>query len=353
MTLQATFLLLLSLFVASLAMTRLVLVMAPRFGLLDVPGGRSSHQRPVPRGGGLAIVLVYCFFLCGLSLAGALALTDLGMLLLSVPIAVVGLVDDWRSLGYRRRIFTQLLMAVAVFSLLRDLPPLHLGGLNLDLGILAWLVVPLAMTWLCNLYNFMDGIDGLAAAQCCFVAAGAAWLIAEQSTLLSLLTLGLFVTAAGFLVWNWSPARVFMGDVGSTWLGFVFGVLILISLREQTLTIWVWFLLLSVFIVDTAWTLGVRLARGCRPYEAHNSHAYQIAARRFGHPRVVLAIMLINVLYVMPLAWLAENHPQYGVYVAISGIVPFIVLCWRMGAGMDGDRCPDAVRRGASEQGNE
>jgi Fuc2NAc and GlcNAc transferase len=265
----------------------------------------------------------------------------------------VGLADDRHSLGYRWRIFSQLLMAIAVFSLLRELPPLYVGGLNLELGVLAWLVVPLAMVWLCNLYNFMDGIDGLAAAQCCFVAAGASWLIGEQSAVLSLLTLGLFVTAAGFLVWNWSPARIFMGDVGSTWLGFVFGVLILINLREQTLTIWVWFLLLSVFIVDTAWTLGARLVRGCRPYEAHNSHAYQIAARRFGHAPVVLVIMAINVFYVMPLAWLAESHPRYGAFLAISGIVPFIVLCWRMGAGMAKNRYPDAMNRGPSGQGTE
>lgn len=353
MSLQTTFLLLLTLFTASLVITRLVLVMAPRFGLVDMPGERSSHDRPVPRGGGLAMVLVYSVFVCWLALTGALALTDLTMLLLSLPIAVVGLVDDWRSLGYRHRILTQLLMAVAVYALLRELPPLYVGGMNLELGMLAWLVVPLAMTWLCNLYNFMDGIDGLAAAQCCFVAAGAAWLIGEQSALLSLLTLALFVTAAGFLVWNWSPARVFMGDVGSTWLGFVFGVLILINLREQTLTIWVWFLLLSVFIVDTGWTLGVRLTRGLRPHEAHNSHAYQIAARRFGHAPVVLAIMAINVLYVMPLAWLAENHPHYGVYLAISGIVPFIVLCWRIGAGTDRNRWSGAASRRASGQGNE
>lgn len=337
MPLLVTFLLLLSLFTASLVMTRLVLLAAPRFGLVDMPGARSSHDRPVPRGGGLAMVLVFSVFACWLGFSGALPLTDLVMLLLSLPIAVVGLVDDWRSLGYRRRIFTQLLMAVAVYSLLRELPPLFMGGLNLELGLWAWLVVPLAITWLCNLYNFMDGIDGLAAAQCCFVAGGAAWLIGEQSALLSLLTLGLFVTAAGFLVWNWAPARVFMGDVGSTWLGFVFGVLILISLREQILTIWVWFLLLSVFIVDTAWTLAVRLVRGCRPYEAHRSHAYQIAARRFGHASVVLAIMTINVVYIMPLAWIAEYYPHYGVYLAISGIVPFIVLCWRTGAGTDGD----------------
>ncbi|MEX1196940.1 MAG: glycosyltransferase family 4 protein [Pseudohongiellaceae bacterium] len=338
MSLQNTFLLLLTLFVASLLLTRLVLLFAPRFGLVDMPGERSSHGRPVPRGGGLAVVLVCNGFFCWLALTGALALTDLVMLLLSLPIAMVGLVDDWRSLGHRWRVVAQLLMAVAVFALLRELPPLHVGGANLDLGILAWLVVPLAISWLCNLYNFMDGIDGLAAAQCCFVAAGAAWLIGEQSESLSLLILGLFVTSAGFLVWNWSPARVFMGDVGSTWLGFVFGVLILITVREQILTIWVWFLLLSVFIADTGWTLGVRLVRGCRPYEAHSSHAYQIAARRFGHAPVVLAIMAINLLYVMPLAWWAESHPHYGVYLAFSGIVPLIVLCWRLGAGTDRNR---------------
>jgi len=296
---------------------------------------------------------VYSGFLAWMHLTGTLSAIDLAMVLLAVPVAAIGLADDLRPLGYRRRIVTQLLMAMAVYALLRELPPLYIGGQNLQLGLWAWLLVPLAMTWLCNLYNFMDGIDGLAAAQCCFVAAGAAWLTGDQSALHAQLHLALFATTAGFLVWNWSPARIFMGDVGSTWLGFILGVLILFSLRDQVLTIWVWFLLLSVFIADTAWTLGARLVRGHLPYESHNTHAYQIAARRFGHGRVVTAILLVDFVYVLPLAWLAENRPHYGVYLAISGIVPFIVFCWRIGAGMGAERHPHADGRGVSGQGHE
>lgn len=352
MSLQSTFLLLLALFVTSLLMTRLVLEGARRFGLMDVPGIRSAHNQPVPSGGGLVIVLVYSGFLGWMALSGELPVSDLMMALMALPVAAIGLLDDFRSLGYRHRIITQMLMAVAVYSLLRELPPLYIGGKYLQLGLWTWVLVPLAMTWLCNLYNFMDGIDGLAAAQCCFVTAGAAWLVGGQSALHVLLYLSLSVTAAGFLVWNWSPARVFMGDVGSTWLGFMLGILILFSLRDQVLTIWVWFLLLSVFIVDTAWTLGARLTRGHLPYESHNTHAYQIAARRFGHARVVLGVLLINCLYVLPLAWMAENYPHYGVYLAISGIVPFIVFCWRTGAGRKTERFRETDQR-VPEQGNE
>ena len=336
----------------SVLATRAVIALAPAVGLVDVPEARSAHFHPVPRGGGLAITTVFTAFLCLAAINGNLAGADLYLLLTALPIAVVGLVDDWRSLGYRRRIITQLLMAGLVFTQLRELPPLYMGGINLQLGVLAWLLVPLAMTWLCNLYNFMDGIDGLAAAQAIFVTTAAAWLAQEQSSGLAALCLALAAATAGFLVWNWSPARVFMGDVGSTWLGFTFGVLILISLRDPVLTIWVWFLLLSPFIVDTGWTLGVRLARGHPPYEPHSTHAYQHAARRWGHRRVVLAIMAANLLYVLPLAWLAEYYPHYGVYIAISGIVPFIAICWRLGAGVGAARPAGSVPRRQGDQEN-
>ncbi|MGM0632977.1 MAG: MraY family glycosyltransferase [Pseudomonadota bacterium] len=353
MSMDYTFLVLSSLFAASLLVTRLVLSAAPAMGLVDVPGPRSAHRQPIPRGGGLSLVLIFTGFTVLLGFSGTLLPTDLYLFLLAVPVAFVGFLDDRRPLSHRWRIAMQLLMALAVYSLLRELPPLYLGGINVQLGLWAWLLVPLAMTWLCNLYNFMDGIDGLAAAECCFVAAASAWLTGSQSPLHATLGLALFVIAAGFLVWNWSPARIFMGDVGSTWLGFVFGVLILMSLRDQVLTIWVWFLLLSVFIVDTGWTLAVRLARGHAPYEAHNTHAYQILARRFGHARVVAGIMTVNVLYVMPLAWLAEKSPEYGVFLAISGIVPFMAICWRVGAGDRAARDRNRADQSASDQGSE
>lgn len=337
---------------ASVLATRGMIALAPALGLVDVPEARSAHFRPVPHGGGVAITAVFTTFLFIAAFNGDLTRQDLLLLLSALPIALVGLVDDWRSLGYRRRIVTQLLMAVLVFTQLGELPELYMGGVNLQLGILAWLLVPLAMTWLCNLYNFMDGIDGLAASQAIFVTLAAAWLAQGQSPGLALLCLALAAATAGFLVWNWSPARVFMGDVGSTWLGFTFGILILISLRDQILTIWVWFLLLSPFIVDTGWTLGVRLARGHPPYEPHSTHAYQHAARRWGHRRVVAVVMTINLLYVVPLAWLAEYHPHFGVYIAISGIVPFIAICWRLGAGIGTARPAGSVSRRRGDQEN-
>ncbi|MBT3522825.1 MAG: glycosyl transferase family 4, partial [Gammaproteobacteria bacterium] len=135
-------------------------------------------------------------------------------------------------------------------------------------------------------------------------------------------------------LWNWSPASLFMGDAGSGFIGFALGLLALESLVTQRMAVWSWVLLLGVFIADTAVTLLVRIIRGERWYEGHSQHAYQILSRRLNsHPRVVGGVILINICWLLPLAWVAGILPHYGVLFATIGLAPLLLGCYRLGAG--------------------
>ena len=325
---------LLAVFLLSTTLTWCVSRWGVALQLLDVPEARSAHQGITPRGGGLAIVLAFYLYSLLLLQQGLLDQTAFAVLSLAMPIALLGFIDDWRSLSHRHRLLVQALTALLVTALLGSMPPIQLGAFGFDPGWLRWVLLPLALIWLCNLYNFMDGIDALAATQCIFVAAAAAWFLMPVDPGLAWSSLALAVAAAGFLVWNRPLARVFMGDVGSTWIGFLFGLLILLSHYREVMSLWSWLLLLAVFVVDATVTLLRRMLRGDSAARAHSTHAYQHAARRLGgHGPVVFVVLLLNILYLLPLARLAHTHPEYGVLLAISGIVPLIVLAWFCGAG--------------------
>ncbi len=326
--------LIVSLLPLSALLTWLIRQWAVHLRLLDHPSDRSAHQSPVPRGGGAAIVAVFTVYGVCLYAAGAMTLTIALMLAGTLPVALVGLIDDLYTLDFRWRIVVQIAAAYWIVCWLEQWPVLTLPGLAFDPGMLWWLLLPLALVWLGNLYNFMDGIDGLAAMQGCFVLLASLALQWQTAGSANLLAAGLLASTAGFLVWNLPPARIFLGDVGSTWLGFVLGVLALLAITDGTLSVWSWLLLMGVFLVDATVTLLRRMLRGYRWHEAHSSHAYQHLTRRWvSHGRVVAAIMAINLLWLLPLAWLAQTFPRYGVLPALSGIVPLICLAHWLGAG--------------------
>lgn len=181
----------------------------------------------------------------------------------------------------------------------------------------------------------MDGIDGIAGVEAVTVAAGAALLlwVRGDAAMAGVLVL-LAAAVLGFLAWNWPPARIFMGDVGSAYLGFVLGVMALATSAEGPLNLWVWLILLAVFITDATVTLLRRLLRGERWYEAHRTHAYQHAARRFGsHRKVTLAVGALNVLWLLPLAGVACALPGYGWWLAVVAYLPLLLLAVKFGAG--------------------
>ncbi len=282
----------------TLVATALVTGVATRYsryaGLLDEPGERRSHESPVPRGGGIAMIvcllsaLLICRHYGWIDIP--LFLTWLSPLLM---VAVVGWWDDHTPLSAKFRIFIQLfavLTALAGFSSV------------FELNSTTALVFLIGAIWLLNLFNFMDGSHGLAAGQGIFAGIVFAWLLHDAEQYDAALT-ALLITAvcAGFLPWNFPKPRVFMGDVASGPLGLAFAILGIWSILSESLTAAVIVLVLSTFIIDASLTLLNRMYRRQRWYTAHTEHAYQrLIALGCGHTETFLWYQSVNVLVVLP-----------------------------------------------------
>ena len=336
------------LFIVSLSSFALVAVLSagvirygPRFGLLDTPVARSAHVAPKPLGGGAALAAPY--FLCVIWFVASAAISESALAYLGcLFIVVLGFSDDRWQLSSKVRLPVQFIVSLAAVRAI-GVDSVDFGFFSLSEPLTLSLLAVLSLVWLCNLTNFMDGIDGIAASQllvtslsCVVLLVGldaAAGESGEHDVVLTLLVV-LAASAAGFLLWNWSPASLFMGDAGSGFIGFALGLLALESLVTQRMSVWSWVLLLCVFIADTAVTLLVRIIRGERWYEVHSQHAYQILSRRLNsHPRVVGGVILINICWLLPLAWVAGILPHYGVLFATIGLAPLLLGCYRLGAG--------------------
>ena len=336
------------LFIVSLSSFALVAVLSagvirygPRFGLLDTPVARSAHVAPKPLGGGAALAAPY--FLCVIWFVASAAISESALAYLGcLFIVVLGFSDDRWQLSSKVRLPVQFIVSLAAVRAI-GVDSVDFGFFSLSEPFTLSLLAVLSLVWLCNLTNFMDGIDGIAASQllvtslsCVVLLVGldaAAGESGEHDVVLTL-SVVLAASAAGFLLWNWSPASLFMGDAGSGFIGFALGLLALESLVTQRMSVWSWVLLLGVFIADTAVTLLVRIIRGERWYEGHSQHAYQILSRRLNsHPRVVGGVILINICWLLPLAWVAGILPHYGVLFATIGLAPLLLGCYRLGAG--------------------
>ena len=304
--------------------------------ILDIPNGRSSHSNPTPRGGGLAIVATTLIFLLGyatvshsLSLFSLLTYTA-GALL----IAAISWLDDLGSLPSRTRLITHTvgaILAIWVYGfwerIVFPLPFFEQFSLN-------WLGLPFTFLWivgLTNAYNFMDGIDGLAGGQA--VLTGLTWaIIGGLSNQPFLTALGLFIAASslGFLFHNWPPARIFMGDVGSAFLGYTFALLPLmlkhLSPEDQGKSFLIGFLPLWPFIFDTTYTFLHRLRKGENVFMPHRSHLYQrLVIVGHSHRSVTLLYLGLALLgSFLAFAWFLQLK---GSAIAITLGLPLICFC--------------------------
>jgi glycosyltransferase WbpL len=343
---------------ATLLLTGLVRRYALARSLIDRPNERSSHTRPTPRGGGLAIVVVVLtgvasLFAAGLLPAGlATALAGGGLL-----VAAVGFLDDRGGLPAAVRFAVHLIAAAWGVFYLHGMPQLSLGASAVHLGWGGAVLALLGTVWAVNFYNFMDGIDGLAAGEALVVGLAGAVLLAPLNRSLAAVSLLTGAAAAGFLPWNWQPARIFMGDVGSGFLGFVFGILALASEKAGALPALIWILLLGVFFADATVTLMRRMFRKERWYAAHRSHAYQRAIESgYSHSRVTLVILLMD-LGLVALAWIAVRQPSSLVFMLVLGgtalaVCYVIVERRRPMLGAEPSSSPPSEARANSRSGN-
>ena len=292
----------------SYLVTWLYLRYALKKQLLDVPNSRSSHSAPTPSAGGVGFVITLCFGLPVLWASGLLDSAQLQLYLPLLSLALVGYLDDRHQLPILWRLAAQLVVVVIVLAQI-DLS----GFFAIENPLLQKLLYPIAglyLLWLVNLFNFMDGIDGIASVQLLSVLAGAMILIAisvpsyEYSGIyIHILLLG---GVAGFLLLNWAPAKIFMGDTGSLLLGAWIGLASLETVQREWISLYSWLILMGVFITDASYTLLARLIAGESFYQAHCSHAYQRASRVYGHKFVVMAILAINLIWLFPLVILLE-----------------------------------------------
>ena len=280
--------------VVAAAVAWLVARNASRIGLLDIPNARSSHAVATPRGGGIGVVAGVAAGMLVFIAAGRRVGLDLGILLAgTVAMAILGALDDRRSIPVRYRLAFQLAIAVVVVTLIGGVDRFPLPP-PFDIP-LSWLASPLAVAWLVtvtNFYNFMDGLDGLAGGQAvasCAGVATAAW--ATGAVELAML---LAAASLGFLILNRPPARIFLGDVGSTSLGFaIAGLPLLAPAGDRAMALFAVAIGLSLFLLDPLETLVRLLLQGGRVGAAHRAHSYQALAPSRERHRTVAAALVI------------------------------------------------------------
>jgi Fuc2NAc and GlcNAc transferase len=321
-------------FLFSLSLTWLTRLYAIKKNILDIPNQRSSHQVPTPRGGGLAIVVSFLVALCGMYWAGYVAISLFYALLGGgIAIAAIGYADDVFTVSSRYRALTHILAAVWAVYWLHGFPTLDVGTWQFTLNKMGAVMAVIGIVWCINFYNFMDGIDGLAGAEGVLIAvASSLAVVLAHNTNVACLLLFFAASIAGFTTLNWPPAKIFMGDIGSGFIGFVFGVMA-ISTSHGLLNMSFWLIIMAVFICDATFTLILRAAQGKRWYAAHREHAYQhLTALGATHKQVTLGITLLNLLVLLPLALLTQHFPALGAgllgAVTLSLLIAWITIKW-------------------------
>lgn len=329
----------------SLAFTGAALAYANRRGLLDQPGKRRSHTQPTPRGGGIGIVAAtllagvaaWCLLERPLSWMQPAALA---VALLAV--ALIGWCDDHAPLPVMPR-----LLVHAGAALLVGLAALAPRAMH-DPRIW-WLLPPLVpvLVGFINAHNFMDGIDGILGQQGSFVMLGLGLLAAWQGNAgVAALAFAAAAGCLGFLVFNWPPAKIFMGDVGSGALGLAIGAVAALVVQRNPGMIWACVILPSAFLVDSGLTLARRMLAGQRWYTPHRQHLYQWLVRiKWSHARADVAYMIWNLVVVAPLAWLAASQPAHGIgYFALA--YALTAITWVAGKRA----CLACIRRNATRE---
>ena len=321
----------------ALLMTRRFRELALSHEIMDVPNERSSHVVATPRGGGVAIAAVVTLGSVILVLSNRVEPVPYGLMVAAgLAVAGIGFLDDSRGLSRWPRIAVQACAAAAMLAGVATAGTLTVPVFG-DGRLLAWPVALLALLWLVNLFNFMDGIDGLAGTEAVFVSLGMVTCLQvvgpgpSGASLLGALVAG---ATSGFLVLNWPPARIFMGDAGSAFLGLVLGALSIIAHFETGISLWVPTILLGAFVTDATVTLLRRMILGERWYEPHRTHAYQRLSRRVGaHLPVTMGFLLANVIWLLPLAIVAACQPDMAWVCATVAYAPLILVALWAGAG--------------------
>jgi Fuc2NAc and GlcNAc transferase len=296
----ATALTIIATFAASAATTWLLRGWLERRRVVDTPGTRSLHHSATVTGGGAAVAVV--MLVLWLALLPAERSPGPALLIPVVALTLVGLLDDIHNISWLRKLILQFVVAVAFVAVAGPFSRLDLFGLIIETPVLNTMITLAWIVALVNIYNFMDGIDGLAAgygAVCACVLG--VWFVLLGAGGLGLFMYGLMAACLGFLIWNWQPARIFLGDAGSMMLGGTLAAVAVIGQRDYDIPLGGFILLFAVFIGDTSYTLVRRALRGAPVWQAHKEHLYQRAVQSgLAHATVTGNILLISAIMTIP-----------------------------------------------------
>jgi Fuc2NAc and GlcNAc transferase len=284
----------------------------------------------VPRGGGLAIVLAWYFGITVLYYLKYIESSLYFAMLSGILLAIISLIDDLISLKPVIRLSAQIITALAAFVLIKEINPVIILGVEINSLVILYPLVIIGIVWFINLYNFLDGIDGYASLEAITIAASMFIFTG------SLINFMLIACILGFLFWNWPKAKIFMGDIGSTQLGFILIVLGIYFHNKSELSIVNWIMLSSLFWFDATLTLFRRWRNKEKLSVAHRKHAYQRAVQSgMTHQKTVLLSIVINVI-IASLVFISRKYEfllipsfifnllfLYGITLLIDRKVPF------------------------------
>ena len=325
-----TVILMISVYLVSILLTGLIRRYALKHAVIDEPNHRSSHTTPTPRGGGLSISLA--FILCAIILPALdLLPANYGVALAGggLAVALVGWIDDHRQVPQIWRSIVYLAAACWALYWLGGLGRITVGSRIIELHYFGNIIAILVIVWLTILYNFMDGADGLAGLQAVCTSMPCAYMFWQNNQPgLAICCVVLACACMGFLFWNWPPARIFMGDVGSCLIGYSLAVLAVTGEKAGGMPLAVWIILLAPFICDATLTLFRRIYHREPLHLAHRNHAYQrLLQLGMDHRQLVLTMLAVDVLVLWPLAFAAEYMEKFNLYIVLSVLI-IISMIW-------------------------
>ena len=321
-------------FISTILFASLWKKIALHYNIASTPNERTLHIGAIPVGGGIAIVLGWTLAASLLLWVGALNLNIfIGLMVGGSFMSAIGLIDDATDLSARLKLLAQIAGTLWCLYWFGGLPPFNMLGFEINPGWIGYPVTGIVILWVINLFNFMDGADGMLASCVSFIGISmGSFLVLEGDFQNAALLYSLAAASMGFLVFNWPPASMFMGDAGSVFFGLLTPMLIISTLMDHSGLFWTWIIICGYVLTDTTTTLILRLVY-VRPFlDAHRQHAYQSLAYRSGdHRRVTVIVIAIQVLWLLPIACLAYWFSAYGAMFSFLAVAPIVVFSAKNG----------------------
>jgi len=329
----------LTVFLAAVVLTYIYKTIAIRFNLVAIPNKRSSHTKPIATGGGIVIGAVYIFSFIYLlyyleQVSAGVFQVSVGLAMGGIAITIVGFIDDI----FETRVLTKLIIQIILSIWIIYVFLLNIDNfVDLLSNIYYWPFILLALfilVWLINVFNFMDAIDGMALSGSIMIAWSAAFIILltqgnnENSIMLFLLG----IICCAFLIFNFPPASIFMGDAGSLFLGYFFGGIIVKTFLDSDINFWTWMILLAHFLTETTLSTLMRIKLTKAWYKAHRSLSYQNLARILNsHKKVTIGSILFYIIWLFPLSVLSSFYLNLGPLLFLLAIFPVVTVVIKYG----------------------